>query len=71
MTRSTIDTESVTLGTLARVASRRILADADAEMVVLEFRALVNVAAGSVVGVQPESSFASASVTTQTFRHMC
>lgn len=64
LTRSTIDTESVTVGTLARVASRRILADADAEMIVLEFRALVNVAARSVVGIQPEPSFASASVAT-------
>lgn len=63
LARSTIDTEPVSLGTLARVASRRILADADAEMIVLEFRALVNVAARSVVGIQPESSFASASVT--------
>lgn len=33
-------------------------------MIVLEFRALVNVAASSVVGIEPESSFASASVTT-------
>jgi len=63
LTCSTIDTQPVSLGTLARVASRRILADADAEMIVLEFRALVNVAAGPIVGIQPESSFTSAFVT--------
>lgn len=51
LTRSTVDTEPISLGTLARVASRRILADADAQMVVLEFRALVDVAARSVVGI--------------------
>lgn len=51
LARSTVDTEPVSLGTLARVASRRILADADAEMIVLEFRALVNVDASPVVGV--------------------
>lgn len=63
MTRSTIDTQFVSLGTLAHIASRRIIADADAKISALEFRALVNVAAGPVVGIQPESSFASASVT--------
>lgn len=50
------------MGALARVAARRVLADADAEIVVLEFCTLVDVAAGSIVGVQPESGFASASV---------
>lgn len=63
MTRSTVDAESVAVGTLARVAARRVLADADAEIVVFEFRAFVDVAARSIVGVQPEAGLASASVT--------
>lgn len=62
LTRSTVDTESVAVGTLARVAARRVLANADAEIVVLEFSALVDVAARSIIGVQPETRLASASV---------
>jgi len=62
LTRSTVDAESVAVRALARVAARRVLADADAEIVVLEFRALVDVAARSIIGVQPEAGLASASV---------
>lgn len=51
MTSSTVNAESISIGTLARVTTRRVLADADAEIVVLEFRALVNVVAGSIVGI--------------------
>lgn len=63
-TVSSVGAEFVAIGALARVAPRRVLADADAEIVVFEFRALVDVGAGSIVGVQSESSLASASVTT-------
>jgi len=62
LTCSAVDTESITVGTLARIATRRILADADAEIVVLEFSALVDVAARSIIGIQPEARLASASV---------
>lgn len=51
LTSSTINAESISIGTLARVTTRRILADADAEIVVLEFRAFVDVATGSIVCV--------------------
>lgn len=63
MTRSAIGAEPVSVGTLARVASRRVLADTDAKIIILEFRALVYIAAGPIVGVQSESGVASASVT--------
>lgn len=51
LTSSTVDAESISIGTLARVTARRILANADAEIIVLEFRALVDIAAGSIIGI--------------------
>lgn len=62
MTCSTVDTESIAVGALARITARRVFADADAEIVILEFRALVDVAARSIIGVQPETRLTSASV---------
>jgi len=48
---SSVGAELVAAGALAGVAARRVLADADAEVVVFELGALVDVAAGSIVGV--------------------
>lgn len=48
---STVDAESISIGTLARVTTRCVFADADAEIVVLELRALINVVASSIVGI--------------------
>lgn len=51
LTSSTVDAESISIGTLARVTARCIFANADAEIIVLKFRAFVDIATGSIVGV--------------------
>lgn len=63
LTRSTVDAESVSVGTLARVASERVLANAHAEIVIFELRAFVDIGARSIVIVQSESGIAGANVT--------
>lgn len=63
MTRSAVGAEPVSIGTLARVASWRVLADTDAEIVILKFHALVYVGAGAVVGVQSKPGVAAAPIT--------
>lgn len=60
---SAIGAEPVSIGAFARVASRRVFTDANAEIIILEFHALVYVATGSIVRVQSESGVASASIT--------
>lgn len=52
LTGASVFAEDVTVGTPAGVASGRVVANADAEVVVLELLALVDVLAGAVVGSQ-------------------
>lgn len=63
LTRSVIATEPVSVRTFARVASWRVLTNANAEIIILEFHTLVYVAAGSIVGIQSVSGVASTSIT--------
>lgn len=63
LTCSAVSAESVSVGALAHVTTRRVLAYTNAKVVILEFCTLVYIAAGSIVGAQPESSLASACIT--------